>query len=55
MIDPEKAIEKLDEKVSSSLGFLLSFDEKLDQIKSGITLVLVIVSGILGFLIADYL
>ena len=48
-------LKKLNDNLSSSLGFLLSLDEKLDRIKFGTALVLMIASGILGFLIANHL
>ena len=48
-------LKKLDEKISSSLGFMLRLDEKIDQIKFGIMLGLVIVGVVFGFLTSDFL
>ena len=57
-MDENKLLEelkKLNDRLSSILGFMLSLDEKLDQIRSGTTLILIIVDVIFGFLIVNHL
>ena len=57
-MDENKLLEelkKLNERLSSSFGFMLSMDGKLDQIRFGTTLILIIVGVIFGLLIADHL
>ena len=58
VLDENKLLEelkKLNDRLSSILGFMLSLDEKLDQIRSGTTLILIIVGMIFGFLIVNRL
>lgn len=57
-MDENKLLEelkKLNERLSSCFGFMLSMDGKLDQIRFGTTLILIIVGVIFGLLIADHL
>ena len=48
--DPLARMEKAEEKLSSVMGFMMSLDNKLDDIRSTLLVILIIAGALLGSL-----